>query len=288
MIKDRNGVVVDNGDSQDKTLSFLYNNAFGRLIGRVLVRRWISELGRVYMESSFSKGRIKRLIKQHNIDMNEYENREFKSFNDFFTRKLAENKRPVDKNADAVISPADSKLTVYDITDDGRYNIKDCEYSIYTLLGGDKELAEEFIGGKCFVYRLTVDNYHRYCYIDSGVEVSYRFISGIYHTVNPIATEKIDVYGKNCRELTVLDTDNFGRVAYIEVGAMMVGRINNTHPKTRFCRGEEKGYFSFGGSTIVMLYKKDAVTPDGDIIENSKNSIETAVKYGERVGTKGD
>ena len=286
MIKDRNGHIAAD-DSKNKTLSFLYNNAVGRIIGRVLVKKWISELGRAYMESRFSKGRIKRLIKQHSIDMSEYEQRDFTSFNDFFTRKIINGKRIIDEEATAVISPADSKLTVYDITPDGKYNIKDCEYRIDALLGGDKDLAEEFIGGKCFVYRLTVDNYHRYCYIDSGSEDSSRFIRGIYHTVNPIATEKHDVYGKNCRELTVLNTDNFGRVAYIEVGAMMVGRINNYHPKTRFNRGDEKGYFSFGGSTIVMLYKKDVVTPDGDIIENSKNGIETIVRYGERVGAKG-
>ncbi len=286
MIKDRNGHILPD-DSQNKTLSFLYNNALGRIICRVLVKKWVSELGRAYMESRFSKCRIKRLIKQHSIDMTDYEQRDFLSFNDFFTRKLADGKRSIDTDACAVISPADSKLTVYDITCDGRYSIKDCEYSIYTLLGGDKLLADEYIGGKCFVYRLTVDNYHRYCYTDSGIELEHRFIPGIYHTVNPIATEKLDVYGKNCRELTVLDTDNFGRVAYIEVGAMMVGRINNSHPTERFKRGDEKGYFSFGGSTIVMLYKKDAVTADGDITENSKNAVETVVRYGERVGVKG-
>ena len=283
MIKDRAGnvLVADNG--QESTLSFLYGNAFGRLITKLLCRRFISNIGKAYMNSRFSKRRIVKLIKTHNIDMNDYENREFSSFNDFFTRKLANNSRKVDMAPELVVSPADSKLTVYNIDEESVYRVKGCDYSIVKLLGGDHELAREFLGGKCFIYRLTVDNYHRYCYVDGGKEESYRFIPGILHTVNPIATARYDVYGKNCRELTVLNTDNFGKVAFIEVGAMMVGKINNNHRTDRFERGDEKGYFSFGGSTIIVLYKKDTVVPDEDIDENSKTEIETTVLFGEKV-----
>lgn len=283
MIKDRRGNLLRADNGQEKTLSFLYNNRLGRILLKLLCRRFVSNIGKAYMNSRFSKGRIKKLINAHGIDMSQYEQREFSSFNDFFTRKILEGKREVDMFENSVVSPADSKLTVYDINENSLYRIKDCDYSINTLLADDK-LAQEFLGGKCFVYRLTVDNYHRYCYPDGGVEVSRRFIPGILHTVNPIAMEKHDVYGKNCRELTVLDTENFGRIAYIEVGAMMVGRINNHPKKDAFLRGEEKGYFSFGGSTIIILYKKDAVAVDDDIAANSKENVETAVLYGEKVG----
>ncbi len=282
MIKDRNGNIISSDEKQDGFLSFLYNNFFGRLITKILCRRFISELGRIYMNSSLSKPRIAKLIKANNIDMNDYEQKEFSSFNEFFIRKIAQGKRTINFEDKAVISPADSKLTVYDINEDSFYNIKGCSYSIKTLLNDD-ELAKEFLGGKCFVYRLTVDNYHRYCYPDNGKVVLNKFIKGVYHTVNPIALVKYDVYGKNCRELTVLDTENFGRVAFVEVGAMMVGKINN-HKVSEFKRGEEKGYFSFGGSTIVVLYKKDTVKVDKDIAENSSKDIETTVLYGEAVG----
>ena len=286
MIKDRSGNIIAQDSAQGGALDFLYGNAFGRLITKLLSRKFISEIGRMYMNSSFSKRRINKLIKSENIDMSQYENREFSSFNDFFTRKLAPNARSIDLNPDSVISPADSKLTVYDITKDSLYRVKGCDYSIKTLLGGDEALANEFLGGKCFVYRLSVDNYHRYCYPDDGIEEEYRFIPGVYHTVNPIALLKYDVYGKNCRELTVLQTENFGRVAYIEVGAMMVGKINNIHPKEKFNRGDEKGYFSFGGSTIVMLYKKDVIELDEDIAKNSAEETETTVLFGESVGKR--
>ncbi|MBQ5837275.1 MAG: phosphatidylserine decarboxylase [Clostridia bacterium] len=286
MIKDRSGNIIAQDSAQGGALDFLYGNAFGRLITKLLTRKFISKLGRIYMNSSLSKRRINKLIKSENIDMSQYENREFTSFNDFFTRKLAPDARIIDNAPESVISPADSKLTVYDIKEDSLYRVKGCDYSIKTLLGGDDELANEFLGGKCFVYRLSVDNYHRYCYPDGGIEESYRFIPGVYHTVNPIALLKYDVYGKNCRELTLLQTDNFGRVAYIEVGAMMVGKINNAHPKERFNRGDEKGFFSFGGSTIVMLYKKDTVVLDEDIAKNSAEEIETTVLFGESVGKR--
>ena len=287
MIKDRNGNVVQGDASQEKTLGFLYNNAFGRLVLKLLCRRFVSNIGRMYMESRFSKGRIQKLIKQHGIDMEQYENRDFSSFNEFFIRKLAPGARCVDMAPRSLIAPADSKLSVYDITSESIYRIKSCDYSIKTLLGGDEALANEFLGGKCLVYRLSVDNYHRYCYPDNGTEAFYKFIPGVLHTVNPIALEKYDVYGKNCRELTILDTENFGRVAYIEVGAMMVGKINNHH-RTSFKRGEEKGYFSFGGSTIVLLYQENKVEIDQDITENSKKDIETTVLFGEKVGKLSD
>lgn len=284
MIKDREGNVVSADEKQEGFLSFLYNNGFGKLLLKLLCRPFISNIGKLYMESSLSKGRIQKLIKQHNIDMNDYEQRDFPSFNEFFIRKICDGKRVIDFSDNSIISPADSKLTVYDINEDSSYTIKGCNYSIKNLLMDDS-LAEEFLGGKCFVYRLTVDNYHRYCYPDNGRELSHKFISGDLHTVNPIALEKYDVYGKNCRELTVLDTENFGKVAFVEVGAMMVGKINNYHNES-FKRGEEKGYFSFGGSTIVVLYKKDMVRLDADITENSAQEIETTVLYGERVGER--
>ena len=149
---------------------------------------------------------------------------------------------------------------------------------------GIDDIMGEFTGGKMFVYRLTVDNYQRYCFTDGGRELVRRFIPGVLHTVNPIATERTDVFGKNCRELTLLETDSFGLVAVLEIGAMMVGRINNAPARERVERGEEKGYFSFGGSTVVLLYRAGTAVPDEDIAKNSASGVETAVKYGERTG----
>lgn len=286
MIKDRNGNVLTTDSVQERILSFLYLSRFGRIITKLLTRRFVSKIGKLFMESRLSKCRIKKLIKKHNINMDDYIVEDWRSFNHFFTRRLKEGRRKIDFSPEAVIAPADSKLSVYDITDDSVYSIKGCDYSIVQLLGGDRGLANRYLGGKCFIYRLTVDNYHRYCYPDNCVELESRFIPGVLHTVNPIAFPRYDVFGKNCRELTLLETENFKTIAYIEVGAMLVGQINNHRPESAVKRGDEKGYFSFNGSTIIILYEKDTVLPDGDIAINSKNDIETAVLLGERTGIK--
>ena len=283
LVKDRMGNIISPDEQQEKTLSFLYSNAFGRILTKLLCRRFVSNICAWYMDSRFSKHRIKKLVKKNNIDVTEYEEREYKSFNDFFTRKIKKGARVFDSDPKALVSPSDSKLTVYDITQDGVYRIKGCDYDIFKLLSS-REKAMPFLGGKCLVFRLTVDNYHRYHYFDSGIETGHYFIKGVLHTVNPVALARYDVFGKNCREVTLEKTDNFGDCICIEVGAMMVGKINNIHPETRFSRGDEKGYFSFGGSTVVVLLKKDVCEIDEDIAENSKEHIETAVKCGEKIG----
>ena len=161
MIKDRNGNVLESDAGQEKTLSFLYNNPVGKVILKLLCRRFVSNLGRLYMESPLSKGRINKLIKANNIDMSQYEQRDFSSFNDFFTRRILEGKRNIDINAESVLSPADSKLTVYDINESAVYRIKDCDYSIKELLGGDNALAQEFMGANVlffdFLLIITID-----------------------------------------------------------------------------------------------------------------------------------
>lgn len=131
-----------------------------------------------------------------------------------------------------------------------------------------------------------VSDYHRYIYIDDGCKSKNIHIQGIYHTVNPIALEKADIYKENTREFTVLHTKNFGKVIHAEVGAMLVGRIKNHHEKYKFSRGEEKGMFEYGGSTVVLIFPPDTVIPDSDILNNTNDGFETVVKIGERIGIK--
>ena len=136
------------------------------------------------------------------------------------------------------------------------------------------------------MFRLTVDDYHRYCYPDSGVKEENVHIQGIYHTVNPIAFRKHAVFRENTREYTVLHSDNFGDLVIMEVGATLVGRISNLHGARRVSRGEEKGHFDFGGSTIVVLVKPNVLRVDQDILRNNAAGCETVIKYGERIGAR--
>ena len=150
----------------------------------------------------------------------------------------------------------------------------------------NEELARRYCGGICAIFRLTVSDYHRYCYFDGGTKGENVFIPGKLHTVNPISTELYPIYKTNSREYTVLHTENFGDVVQMEVGALLVGRIVNYHQEHRFCRGEEKGRFEFGGSTIVLLFEKNTVRFPEEIFEFSAKGYEKKVKMGEKIGEK--
>ena len=273
----RNGEKLDYDQSQDLFLEKLYGSLAGRCLLKVLTQPVITELGGAFMNSSLSKGQIKSFVEKNNIDLNLYESQDYHSYNDFFTRTIKEGVRHIDEDESVLIAPCDSKLTVYPIADSLQLKIKNSFYTIEDLLMSPT-LADEYRGGLCLVFRLTVDDYHHYHFIDDGTAEKDHFIKGIFHTVNPIASDYYPIYKTNSRSYTVLHTKHFGDVVQMEVGAMMVGKITNLH-KQSFKRGEEKGYFEFGGSTVVLFIKKDVVEIDEDILSHSKNEDE------ERIGT---
>ncbi len=285
MIKKRSGEVIVTNEKQNVLLKKLYGTAGGRAVLKVLTAPCISFIAGAFMDSRLSKPLIPRFIRSSGIDTSEYIMRDFRSYNEFFTREIKPEKRPVDGVPSHLISPCDSKLTAYKITSRSVFRIKDSWYSVADLLGGNDFLARRYEGGVCMVFRLEVDDYHRYCYIDDGYKTSNTYIRGVLHTVNPIALERYNIYKRNSREYTILHTNHFGDVVQAEVGAMMVGRICNHHGEHSFERGEEKGMFEFGGSTVVLLFEKDRILIDRDIAMNSNEGIETVVKYGERIGT---
>ena len=260
-------------------LAFLYNNPLGRLLLGIAVSPFVSNVYAWKNSRKSSAKKIPGFIKEHNIDMSDYEDREYKSFTDFFTRKIRYGKRPVDMAPEALISPADSKLLVYEIEKDTTLRIKGRTYTADEILA-DSENAGEFAGGYVLVFRLTVDDYHRFCYPDRGCLISRRLIKGKLHTVSPVSKDH-KIYMENTRSVNLLKTENFGTVAYIEVGAMLIGRIVDNGTDV-FEKGQEKGYFEPGGSTVVILVKN--VEIDKDIMEQSASGIETKVRYGERIG----
>lgn len=285
MIKKRTGEIIVTNEKQNKALKKLYGTLPGRIALKVLTHPLISIIAGAFMDSRLSRPLIDSFIRRNGIDMSQYISENFRSYNAFFTRRIKPEKRPVDTDPRHLISPCDSKLSVYRINSRSVFRIKDSYYRVSDLLRNDF-LARRFEGGWCMIFRLEVDDYHRYCYIDDGTKTGNTFIPGELHTVNPIALEKYNIYKRNCREYTVLHTCNFGDVVQIEVGAMLVGRICNRHAEANISRGQEKGRFEFGGSTIVLLFEKDKAVPDADILRNSRDDFETVVKYGEKIGIR--
>ncbi len=281
----RNGTLIEKTDGQEKALSFLYGTALGRIILKPLTAPWISKVAGALLSTKPSCILIKPFIKSNNIDMSQFKPVKYNSYNEFFSREIREEARPVDMDKNHFISPADSKLTVIPIADDTFFNIKHTRYNVESLLK-NRSLAEEYKGGYVMIFRLCVDDYHRYCYVADGEKSENTFIKGVLHTVNPIANDYYPIYKENSREYTTLETADFGKLTIIEVGALLVGKIVNNHGKAKVKRGQEKGYFQFGGSTVVVLVKKDKVIIDSDIMENSFADIETIVRMGEKIGTK--
>lgn len=266
-------------------LKFLYRHGLGRIVLRVLSSRTVSKCVGLFLDSSFSKGLIKRFLKRYEISLEEYESEEYRCFNDCFCRKIREDKRPVDRTPGALIAPCDGLLSAYRMKCGQVIPVKQSRFSLKSLLADD-EIFREYEDGVCLVFRLCVNHYHRYCYVDSGVKGENRFIKGKLHTVRPVALCERPVFTENCREYTIIDTENFGRVVQMEVGAMLVGRILNYHGAQKVLRGQEKGRFLYGGSTVIVLLKKDAAQLPDSLFQATGTGLETPVKLGERIGMK--
>ena len=281
--KTRDGVLTAREDGQDRLLAALYGHAAGRLLLKPLTAPCVSRLAGRLLSTKASCALIDPFIRRNHIDMSQFEDADYASYNEFFSRRIRPEARPVDMDPQHLISPCDSKLTVLPVTKDGRFTLKHTAYTVSSLLKNDA-LAGAYEGGYVLIFRLTVDDYHRYCYAADGEKTENTFIPGALHTVNPIANDYFPIYKENAREYTTLSTREFGDIVIMEVGALLVGRIVNHHQNASVLRGQEKGYFEFGGSTIVMLLKKDAAVIDSDILQNSAEGTETVVRFGEKIG----
>lgn len=284
-VADRRGKLIKENSMQDRFLRVLYGHVFGRMLLRPLVLPGVSRLSGKIMDSKASCVLIPRFIRKHSIQMDDYISKKYGSFNDFFKRELKYGARIVEKNADLFISPCDSRLSVYQINDRNVFSIKQTKYTAASLLK-NKRLAKSYAGGYIWIFRLCVEDYHRYIYVADGYVSKTVRIPGVFHTVNPVANEYFPIYKENTREYTLLHTKQFGDVLQMEVGAMLVGKIENRLGARNVCRGQEKGNFAYGGSTVILMTKAGTVCPDSDILRHSGKGIETKVRLGERVGKK--
>lgn len=272
-------------------IKWSYESPIGKSFTELLIKKKLfSKLYGAYCDSSLSKKKISKFIKDFNIDMNISSNKidDFNNFNDFFVRSLKEEARPITRDNNLLASPGDGRLFAYEnISTDKLIQVKGIHYRLSELIG-DNDLAKDYEGGTCLVLRLCPTDYHRFHFVDSGIPLENHFIQGNYYSVNPVALERIPkLYCQNKREWSVFKSDNFGDIIHIEVGATCVGTIIQSYtPNKRVNKGDEKGYFKFGGSTTILLFKKDSVKIDEDIINQSNLGYETMVLMGESIGKK--
>jgi phosphatidylserine decarboxylase len=277
-------------------IRLLYKGVKGRMEGsraRNLLKSMSIKQGVKY-NSPESAREIPSFIAFHNLDVNEIRDPlpSFKSFNEFFYRKLKEDARPVDSPNDptVLVSGADCRLMAFESVNEAtRIWIKGREFSVQRLLGpAYADDAAKFTGGALCIFRLAPQDYHRFHSPVDGRIGPMTYIAGEYYTVNPQAIRtSLDVYGENARKIVPIDSPTFGRVMAVCVGAMMVGSIVTTVQEgEEVKRGQEFGYFAFGGSTIVLLVQPGAVQWDEDLLINGRASLETLVRVGMRIGKK--
>jgi phosphatidylserine decarboxylase len=279
------GTVYDEPQYGEKRLHFLYETTLGRiLLGTIFARRWYSSLNAVFNRSRYSARKVEPLIRRFGVDMSDYPGKTYTSYESFITRKIDPSKRPIAADPSALIAVADARLLTYPITDCGRIPIKQSSYTVTELLR-DPDLAAAYKDGTCLVFRLLTHDYHRYCFADDGQVIRTRTINGKLHSVQPVSAKRYSPLSENYRQYSVIDTLNFGMVVAVEIGALLVGRIQN-YEITTCRRGQEKGYFGLGGSTICLLLQSGAVKIDPDIAEYSREHIETKVNLGQKVGEK--
>ena len=272
-------------------INWSYSSPVGKgFLELFIKKKMFSRIYGLYCSSKLSKKKISKFIDEFDIDTDYLEKdiTDFKNFNDFFARKLLEKARPINLNTDTLISPGDGRLLAYEnINMDNIVQVKGFTYSLRELISNDL-IAKEFEGGTCLILRLCPTDYHRFHFIDDGICGPSQKIKGSYYSVNPIALEKVpNLFCKNKREWSIFKSDNFGNIITMEVGATCVGTIIQTYrPNTRIKKGDEKGFFKFGGSTTILFFKKNTIKIDDDIVNETQKGIESLVCMGETIGKK--
>lgn len=263
---------------------FLYGTVFGRLLLKAIMATHADRLAVAFLCSPLSRCIVAPYAHRCGIELTPAQRRSFRTYRELFTR--TREPVPFDAEPSHLISPCDGWLSAYPIGADSSFSIKNSRYSLRDLLRDDA-LAAGYTGGTCLVLRLCPSDYHHYCYIDDGYQGENHFLSGVLHSVQPIACEKYPVFVLNRRSWTLLTTDHFGPVVQTEIGALIVGGIVNPQENRRVRRGEEKGYFELAGSTITLLFEKDRIRLRPEIEADLRRG-EVQVRQGQWIATSPD
>jgi len=281
----------------DWFIKFLYTSVAGQQLGGVFTNKYFSKLYGAFQDMPSSHKKVRPFIEKFNIPIDDYEpgtrpaldpRDSYKTFNEFFIRRFKLGKRNFVSEPNRMAAFAEARYVGFDnINDKEVYPVKGSFLKAKDLVGND-QVAKMFEGGPLLIARLCPVDYHRYHYPDNGKVLDNFRVPGAYDSVNPFALKyKNQIFIKNERHVSILETENFGKLAYIEVGAICVGKIVQSHRWNKpFMRGEEKGYFLFGGSTVVLLGEKGKWKPSADISSNTARGIETYLHIGTEVATK--
>ena len=250
-------------------------------------RSWYCHLYGKWVDRAASQKDVQTFVDTFHINTAEIEKpiHQYPNLNAFFARKLKPNARPFVQDPSIFCSPADGKVFVYPQLDERTLlPIKESHVDITALLASESD-ARAFHGGAACIVRLAPYDYHRFHFPTNGQASPSQDIDGRYYLVNQLALSiKPDLFVHNKRSVTYIETEPFGKFAYIDVAGFAVGRIVQTYTPGPIKRGQEKGYFQFGGSTLVLLFEPDKIIFDQDLITHTQNNIEVQVQTGTQIG----
>ncbi|KAI1762641.1 putative phosphatidylserine decarboxylase [Hypoxylon sp. FL1150] len=241
-----------------------------------------------------SHNQIKTFVETYGIDMNDFEPSDiegYKTFEDFFIRAHKPESRPIcdpDDPAGAVIV-ADCRVVTYDsVAETKKLWIKGTDFSLTSLVM-DTQLGAHFADAAVASFRLSPQDYHRYHSPVTGTIKSFRSVPGDYYQVDPIALQSsVNIPTSNARSYIVIETEQFGDVLFVAIGATAVGtvRIHDRlqKPGTTIKKGAEVGYFQFGGSSIIVAFQKSSIKFDQDLLDLSRQKIQVSVEVGMSLG----
>ncbi len=283
---------VDRATAQIKTeqveaggwLFWLYNNPVGELsLQAVIKRKFASEWYGKRMDKPGSVSKIAPFIRKYHINMNDFQKKDYKSFNDFFIRELKPGAREIDTGKNVVISPGDGKILAYEDIEYQNFIVKGYRMNLHNFLRNDS-LARVYAAGSLILLRLSPADYHRFHFPVGGKLSPMVKIKGDYYSVNPIALRQdIRIFCENKREYQIIASKKFGNVLMSEIGATFVGSIVQSHRGDTAVKGREAGYFKFGGSSVILLFRKGKINIDADLLRNTRNHLETQVLMGEHI-----
>lgn len=247
-----------------------------------------SHLYGLFQKSRFSRCKVRPFIEKFGVDASEFKDpvESFKSFNDFFVRKLKPEARPIAQGADVAVLPADARYWFFqDLHRNDGIVVKGETFSLTDLLQS-VPLAEKYARGSMAIARLCPTDYHRFHFPCNCVPVQPQLINGPLYSVNPIALKRnIHILSENKRVVTRLKSENFGTILYIEIGATYVGSIVQTFtPDQAVYKGDEKGYFSFGGSCLILLFEPGRIQFDPDLLAATSRGLEIKALFGQSMG----
>jgi len=270
-------------------LKFIYNNPLGKVgLWAIVKRAWFSHWYGKKMNASQSAEKIIPFIKKYGLKTDDFLDSvdSFDSFNEFFYRKLKPSARPINRDMKSVVFPADGRhLVIPKLNKTNLIYAKGQHFQLNELLG-DTNLAKHFEEGSMLISRLCPVDYHRFHFPCEGDVKSTHLIDGGLSSVSPFALRKnLSIFWQNKRYLTVLENRKFGICLQLMIGATCVGSVHWTSKVGQhYQKGDEQGYFSFGGSCVITLFPPNSINFDDDILKNSHKGIETYAKVGESVG----